>query len=389
MKKKKSYKQYKSKKQFIGIVSLYSICISVILVTSLIILKSSGFLNFQTYAALGTQGLQPGAPIDNSGNINFTDQTADQIAQTGAGWVKFNFRLGLCYQDWTTVGCNGVTALQQYDKIVDSALAKGLKVFGLISNESWPGGREDWDANNAEAAGGNGDNTYVQNYSKQAAILLAQHYAGKISMWELWNEPNLEGTYFYPSNFAWLLSHVYTDAKAAGLTGVQFISGGITCQQDSSNNITSASSGADYLTNTYKQGKNLAGWDTIKTNYGSYPLDGIGEHIYIDGSTRTNSGRVKSCLNLIYKSYTAYEGSNTPKQVYITEFGWETDLVSEKIQATNLQTSYVVFKKTPYVKTAYWFFLQDETWSQLYYGLLRPDSSKKPSWTSYQTYANY
>ena len=34
------------------------------------------------------------------------------IQSAGAGWVRINFRLGACFADWVSVGCNGKTALE-------------------------------------------------------------------------------------------------------------------------------------------------------------------------------------------------------------------------------------------------------------------------------------
>ena len=263
--------------------------------------------------ALGNQGLQGGWVISNSGQINFPHALQNQlplIQQAGAGWVRIGFRLG-SYSNWTT------TALQQYGLVIDEARGQGLKILGLINNESWPGGSSLWTANNAENSGGNGDNSYLQNFSQNAAVVLAQYFAGRINTWEIWNEPSQSATYLYPSNFAWLLRHVYEDTRIAKLSGLTFISGGITSLQDSHNRITSASSGADYLTHTYQQGKKYAEWDAIKTTYGSYPLDGIGQHIYIDGFASTSSSKINTCLTYLRNAYVAFEGTTTTKKVLL------------------------------------------------------------------------
>ncbi len=173
--------------------------------------------------------------------------------------------------------------------------------------------------------------------SLNAAVVLASHYAGKITTWEIWNEPNVGGSTIYPSNLAWLLRHVYEDTIKAGLSGLTFISGGITSLQHSRNRITSVSSGADYLTHTYQQGQRYAQWDTIRATYGSYPLYGIGQHIYIDGFTSTSSQKISTCLKYIRNAYVAFEGVATTKKSTITEVGCSTGNVSESIQAANLQ----------------------------------------------------
>src|SRR5262249_19355893 len=116
-----------------------------------------------------------------------------------------------------------------------------LKVVGLISNEAWHGDQAQWTFNNAELnTNGTGDNTYIQNFATNAAGVLANHFVGRISAWEVWNEPNAYSTsgpapgefsgssFIYPSNFAWLQKRSYTAIKAAqpGAASV-VISGGL------------------------------------------------------------------------------------------------------------------------------------------------------------------
>jgi hypothetical protein len=345
--------------------------------------------------AQGNQGLQYGAVIDDQGHILLTDEALAKIAASGAGWLRINFRLGNGYfLDWTDITAHGYSALSVYDSIVDTARSHGLKILGELSNEALNGWQSLWQANNAETvAGGTGDNGYLRDFSQKAAVVLAQHFAGRIDRWEVWNEPNQPATYLYPSNFAQLLAHVYVDTRTAGITTASFTSGGIASVQDNLGRITSASSGADYLKQVYGQGNRYAGWRAIKTSTGSYPLDTIGQHVYVDGYTRTTASNISTALKLLRDAYVQKEGKNTTKKTVITEFGWTSRAVSEATQADNLQTAYAEYKNTAYVENAYWFFLRDEAHTDLnlylYFGLLRPDSSQKPSWNRYQTYATY
>jgi len=336
----------------------------------------------------GNQGVQDGWVIDDQGNVLFTNADATLMAQTGAGWVRINFRLGR-FKDWTETATFGYSALSRYDQVVVNARANGLKVLGLLSNESWHGYPTDWRANNAELAKGTGDNRYLLDFAQQAAVVLVSHFAGRIDWWEVWNEPNVEPTYLYPSNFAWLLGHVYDKTKIAGVLTARFVSGGVSSLQDANGRLTGASTGADYLRDTYARGMDRAGWAIFKAKYGSYPLDGIGQHIYIDGFARTNGTRIGRALQLVRDAYLAPEGTNTLKRIFITEVGWGSNNVSEQVQASNLQTAYTRFKATPYVHTAFWFSLRDSQAAGLYFGLLRPNLTQKPSWKAYQSYAVY
>ncbi len=175
-------------------------------------------------AAQGNQGLQGGWAVNDQGKISFEHSLSSQfyeMQQAGAGWVRVNFRLGACFKDWTSrtrcSGADGRTALDVYDQIVQGAHARGLRIVGLLSNESWPGGQAQWTANSAETTRrGTGDNAYIQDFAQKAVRVVVGRYRGSIDHWEIWNEPNayhyLDGTdtptggsYIHPSNFAWLL----------------------------------------------------------------------------------------------------------------------------------------------------------------------------------------
>src|SRR6266496_4861673 len=107
------------------------------------------------------QGLQYGAVIDNTGHILLHDEALSLMAQAGAGWIRINFRLGIgSFLDWTETTTYGYSSLSLYDTIVDTARSRGLRVLGELSNEAWNGYLADWQANNAEVAGGTGDNPY-------------------------------------------------------------------------------------------------------------------------------------------------------------------------------------------------------------------------------------
>ena len=399
-------------------------------------------------AAQGSQGIQGGWPVDNSGNVVFSKSvlvTLPLMQEAGAGWVRINFRLGECFSNWTSTGCNGKTALATYDQVVDAARSRGLQVLGLLSNEAWRGGQEQWVANSAEVAKGSGDNDYLRAFSLNAAVPLAKHFRGRVAAWEVWNEPNAwtesygrgrygGGTFIYPSNFAWLLRHVYEDTRAAGIAGAQLISGGLFGHDlgglatveltpqgerrvvkrgtfeshgtapDKANGAgsgkgregpaaVSGESGAGYLRATYDAGRRLAGWEQIKKRYKTYPLDGIGQHLYIDQGSATTGAKIKAYLDNVRAAYAAYEGKRTAKATHVTEMGWETPNVSQEVQASNLRTSYGTARQVGYVARIFWNAIQDIPEAGLYFGLTYLDGAgsvaKKQSFQAYQEAAVY
>jgi hypothetical protein len=339
--------------------------------------------------AQGNQGLQGGWAVDDKGNVSFTHSLSSQYAsmqQAGAGWVRINFRLGACFTDWTSLGCNGKTALATYDQVVHSALESKLQVLGLLSNESWQGKQADWTANNAENTPGIGNNPYIDDFGQKAAAVLATHFSSQISQWEVWNEPNAwtssaapgvytGGSFLYPSNFAWLLTQSYSAIKAANPTAT-VISGGIFSHH--------TDNGSGYLSSTYDMGSKHAGW--VKR---AYPLDAVGQHLYLDQSRAASGDALSAALQDLRDAYLQYEGRHTSKMTYVTEVGWSTDAVSAAVQAQNLQTAYGVFRNTGYVARAYWLGIQDIPEAGLFYGLVDTNGVQKPSFTGYQQYATY
>jgi hypothetical protein len=309
-----------------------------------------------------------------------------------------------------------------------------LQVIGLLSSEAWSGTQADWTANNNENTRGTGDNPFIQAFAKNAAGVLAQHYAGKINTWEVWNEPNAwtsnpspgvftGSSFMYPSNFAWLLKRSYAAIKAAqpGTTS-SVISGGLfghdlggttvmtvaptgatqtvnkrgtqsTAAPSASATACTSSvpSGADYLCNTYRIGQSKAGWRA-----GAYPLDRIGQHLYIDQSGVTSATKVTSYLQDVRNAYLAFEGSNTTKKTEVTEFGWvanpgsTTYATDASNQAQNVRTAYTTFRSTSYVGRADYFAAQDVPEGNVFYGLVQGDGTTfKPSFVSYQQTAVY
>jgi hypothetical protein len=395
------------------------------------------------------RGLQDGWAVDNACGVLFTPQVAATIASSGARWVRVNFRLGAS-KKWTETLTCGVSALTLYDVVVNNARAAGLQVLGLLSNESWPGIQADWQANSAEYQGGNGDNPYLQSFSRDAATVLAGHFARQVGWWEVWNEPNAYtsyspdagytgSTFIYPSNFAWLLRHVYEDTRHAGIQEVKFVTGGVfghdlpltsalagadglprrgdpqTPAYYAGNRVLETGlpgplrhlksldaspvsepvdqlSGAEYLRATYEQGIALAGWEAVRQQYGTYPFDAASQHPYRDQGDETTGERIAAHLAAVRGIVTIYEGTGSATQTWITEVGWATNHVSEAIQATNLRIAFDTFEATEYVGVAFWFQLRDIPPANLFYGLLTPFDppwTYKMAWAAFRPYRVY
>ncbi len=341
-------------------------------------------------------GLDGGWALDDAGDYDFPlslYRKIPLIVQANAGWVRLNFRLGAHYQDWTTPDSRGKSAFDQYDVVVNACQAQGLQILGLVCNEAWPGHQSDWCAGNAENGLGNGDNPYMQALTK-AFVAITNRYNGVIADYEIWNEPDAwksnpsstvyqGGSFIYPSNFAWLLHHVY-NARIAGLT---ILSGGLF---GNNNNNGISIPGDVYLSNTYRQGKALAKWGDDLTTYGSYPLDVIGQHIYVDQWGSTSSAIIKSFLDAVHNASVQNEPPPCSKPTVVTEIGWNTTNVSESIQAANLGVSFDVINQTSYVTRAIWYDSHDTLTPGFNWGVRHSDDTPKPSLMAFQERsANY
>lgn len=337
-------------------------------------------------SAASSLGIQPGQPIDDSGNILITDEMADRLKNTGATWVRINFRLGPYRSDTAEF-------YAKYDTIVDRLRSRGLQILGLMSNESWSGGQSQWTENNFENTGRDGHNLYIDQFG-YAFARIARHYESKIKYWEIWNEPNCwsqnpsPGVYvgcsfIYPSNFAALLTHTHTQAHYYNNIDVRIISGGLFGHDISG--FGTGPAGADYLNQTYDAGINKTGkWAWTKSTYGSYPLDDVGQHIYITGNRAVDTGAFSNYLDYINNVVKKWEGSSSSKKTWVTEYGWATNQLSESLQASNLSAVLPIFNNKSYVASSFWFQLDESPGAGLFYGLFRTDLTPKPAYSVFK-----
>lgn len=378
--------------------------VPMLLVTALL----SSVLEIRGAPASTVAGLQDGWAVDpNTDAVLLTAAKAQQMANGGAKWVRVNFRLG-AHSTWDSA------ILAVYDQVVANCRGAALNIIGLVNHEGWKGAQREWNKNNNECAGAAGDNTYIQNYVNSAVLVLATRYHAnsQVTHWEIWNEPDvwtsqnpgscpanpnmIGGSYVYPSNFAWMLRRAYEAFKLNNLVNAKVISGGLLCADFTG---TCDDSGRVYLTATYQKGKALAGWETIKSTYGSYPIDGWGQHVYVVGCCRLDDPALlndppflsgpnlyKFYLDCFFDGAVAADGNST-KKVFVTEWGWPTPPggMSLQDQADNIGVACDVYNSTVYIGAMTYFTVHDNSAANLFYGLRFDDDTAKPSWETFCT----
>ena len=320
------------------------------------------FLSFSiiNISAICEKGLDPGAAFDTS--------AADLVAGTGTKWVRLNF---IVRPEWT--GPQDPAFIQVYNNVIQGYLSKGLKIYGLIGLESV---KTPYDHINPAA--------YVEPFRSAASAIISQ-FRDRVKVFEIINEPNNwiapEIPLIQPKWFARYLEVVYLEKYYNGWNDITLVSGPILS--------VDGGTGKDYIYQTYVSGMTQWAWDWIRQQTGSYPLDGIGYHIYAKPSS-TNANQIST--QIVYhlsdfwtgiQNGELYQGfpMAVDKKIWISEIGWRTDAVGDNGQAQNLTTSMTTIMNNSNVCMAMWFCLKD--WGEPW-GLLRSNATQKPSWNAFK-----
>ncbi len=321
------------------------------------------------------KGADLGQTVSRSGDrVLLTAAKVARLAASGAHYARVSFYIGDGRQTWTAA------RLHAYEQVVSLLAQKNIGILAVASSGITGGWTAaSWTQNAQETSGGNGDNPAIEDYVNQFQMLVAHFYPAPYSVrrWEVWNEPNvpLSGCIFItvaclqqpslePSNFAALLARAFTAVKSnTAISDAQIVSGGVFGHSIGGVYNPSAA-GATYIFNTYDEGINrTALWLGVKSRFGSYPVDLIGQHIYVDQSQRTTPVVIRTYLNWFHDAYAAFEG--TGKGTLVSEVGWRTGdtnepQVTQDIQAQNLDTAFETSRRIGFVKEICWFEFQDD-----------------------------
>jgi len=339
---------------------------------------------------------------DESNDVYLTPVDVQEMADAGVRNVRLSFSIGAGQTVWTP------GRLHAYEQVITMLQQKNVGVIAQVGPAITGGWTfQDWLRNAQETTGGQGDNPAIQGYAQQLRILI-EHFSVtpyNVTRWEVWNEPNVSPSLcspdagascmqepsLYPSNFADLLGQSYLAIKTdAAIPAVQLISGGI-FGHSIGGSYGPGAAGADFIAATYDQGINHSQlWTQIKARLGTYPLDAVGVHFYVDQSQRTTPAVIRAYLDWFHGAYASLDPG---KPIVVTELGWRTGTqpgqpqVTEDIQAANLDTVFEAARRAGYVQDIVWFALQDGPNSLIednFWGLYRRDGTAKPSRGEFQ-----
>lgn len=145
-----------------------------------------------------------------------TDIGLDVTRDAGLGWVRIDF-------NWFNAQPNpGPPDFTFFDTLVDEALARNLQVLAVV------GYGPDW-ASSGDGLGDGSHNDVPQPGTYEVFVAeVVQHFAGRITHYELWNEPNLgdffEGT---PDDYTSLILVPGATAVHAGCAQCKVVAPGL------------------------------------------------------------------------------------------------------------------------------------------------------------------
>ncbi|MBA2541636.1 MAG: cellulase family glycosylhydrolase, partial [Deltaproteobacteria bacterium] len=291
------------------------------------------------------------AGID-AGWVVANGEPVDRVAvidTLGVRWVRVNFRLDAWASpaDPTPHGTEGMTWFAAYDRAIDAFIARGYQVYGLINDEAvatdHPHGSAPWIAD------------YVAN-----ATQIIDHFKDRVRVYEIINEPNDwaggSSSRVSPRAFASILQDTYLAVKRDHADDrcwqVDLVSGALFSFDDNSSD--------DYLAQVYAIGRTELAWDYTREVTGSFPLDGIGYHIYaaqgsdspvsdVGASMRANLAAIRSVV----------AANDVSKPLYVSEWGFRADAVGDQGQADRLEAGFDALHAEGDVALGLYFSLQD------------------------------
>lgn len=285
----------------------------------------------------------------------------DTLAAAGGRWMRFD--IGWCNFE-PTKGTQSTTYYSKLDYLLSQAQEHGIELQpAIMATPDWAnGGRGMWTppTNNADFA----------NFVRY----ITGRYAGRITYWEIWNEPDL--TYFWrpsPDAAAYtrLLQAAYVAAKQGNPNSV-IISAGLV-----GNNKT-------YLQKMYDAGAR-GYFDRLGLHPYSGPRGPYAQ--YYDDTYRYNFGAMVEMKNLMEAN------GDAGKHIWVSEFGWQTGTagewpISEALQAQYIGDAYKrLMEEFPYVDAMMVYGLRNVGTNaadeQENFGMLRNDYTPKPSYAAY------
>jgi hypothetical protein len=233
----------------------------------------------------------------------------DTIQGADTDWVRLEFHMEP----------DGSPDLGRYDTIVDGIVASGMSVIGLVDYATIP---EDLDGDGQRDYDDPEDYIAYQQRFTETVETLANHFVGRISHWEIWNEENGQQWHIRPEYYARLLVKVAEVIKAA----------------DQANKVLFGGLDHVWVTSQYLEPV----YDALDSDWnGARPFDILAVHPYFivrQGQFILDPNiylwEQEDPRRTILDKYLAYMASrgDSDKDIWITEIGWNSALDNPAIE---------------------------------------------------------
>jgi polysaccharide biosynthesis protein PslG len=317
--------------------------------------------------ALGQVG---GKGLANGGGFEWLpaaerNRSYNVMRRAGADWHRIDIK-------WSAVDrCNGTYDWSVYDDDIAAAARRGIKTLATLAYAPRcrrpPGSSDKWgpDTPRRRAA--------YAAFARAAAL----RYRGKVSAYELWNEPNVE-IFWRPApnvpDYVALVKGAYARIKAVDPHAL-VLAGATAPAPNSSHRIDEVT----FIRRAYKRG--LAG-----------SFDAWSHHPYSSpmrpSRTHPQNSWFQMCCGVPSVRSTMDANGDAGKRIWGTEFGAPTAHVSEAEQAAQIREAYTVWRSYAWAGVLFAYTLRDNTgFSGDTYGLLRADWKPKPAFAAYEEVA--
>jgi hypothetical protein len=297
-------------------------------------------------------GQNKGAALDKPYGVcagrNFDPAMLDKLKSTHIGWL----RRGLGWDRVERV--KGQYDWTEYDQFVDQAKAHGFKVMAILLDTA-PWATRDKSLANTKQAHKQVPDPKSWNEFVTAAV---KHYRGRVDAWEIGNEPN------GPSFFEGTLDD-FRDVMLNGATAV--------IQKNDS--TTPMVGPAFAASKSFRNGKMSELFAPVLAKNAASPLSAISIHVY--GTPAEIIGAGLEARAIMKKAGLG------DKQLWLTEFGWNTNNVSEQAQKDKM-VAFLNLNSQQHVFDKFFYYRLTDGGKTLtgsrpdMFGILRKDYSAKP-----------
>jgi polysaccharide biosynthesis protein PslG len=311
-------------------------------------------------AQLGGEGIANGGGFESLPGPT-RNRSYNLMKRAGAEWHRIEIK-------WSAVDrCNGTYDWSIYDDDVRAARKRGLKTVATLaySPRCWrpPAESDKW-----------GPDTVRRRAAFAAfAAATARRYRGRVSAYELWNEPNVE-IFWRPApnvaDYVALVTHAYARIKAVDRAAV-VLAGATAPAPDSSHRIDEVT----FVQRAYEHG--ISGsFDAWSHHPYSAPFRPSMKH--------PQNAWFQMCCGAPSIRSTMDANGDAAKQIWGTEYGAESKLVGERKQGAHIREAYAVWRSYPWAGVLFTYTLRDGTgFAGDTFGLLRADWRRKPAFSAF------